>query len=173
MAPLVQGLGHLDSSLIVDDESFLSDFENKRNSIDESIKLTERFTLSYLWVLGSYELVRSICQRIGENRVVVSDETAQRFRELKKEFNRLRVPLAKMEPASVHKNTDSHIAFPALDPQKGIAWQVSEDVFVTRRDLADRLLAVLEFTWGNDPNLSSQGCDGAQSDVQADVHEKP
>ena len=157
MVVAIQGLGRLDVSLVEGDESFLADFEQNKNSLDESLKLNERFTLSYLWVLGGYELVRTICQRIKESRVGSPDEVASSFGELKKEFSRLRIPLAKMEPASTHKNTDSHIAYPALNTQKGIAWQVAQDVFITRRDLADRLLVALELARSKNPNLTSLG----------------
>jgi hypothetical protein len=150
----IQGLGHIDVSLVEGDDLFLSDFENNRNSLNENLKLNDRFTLSYLWVLGGYEVVRTICQRIKEKRDGVPDEVAAKFEELKKEFNRLRVPLAKMEPASAHRNTDSHFAYPAINT-KGIAWQVSQDVFITRRDLADRLLEALELARSNDPNLTN------------------
>jgi hypothetical protein len=153
MVMVVQGLGRLDVSLMQDDRFFLSDFEKNSNSLAESLKLNERFTLSYLWVLGGYELVRSICQRINEKRVAIPDEVVVSFRELKKEFSRLRVPLVKMEPTSAHKNTDSHIAYPVLNTQKGIAWQVAQDVFITRQDLADRLLVALELARSKDPNL--------------------
>lgn len=157
MVIAVQGLGRLDVSLVEDDESFLADFEQNKYSSVESLKFNERLTLSYLWVLGSYELVRSICQRIKESRAGCPDEVANSFGELKKEFNRLRIPLAKMEPASAHVNTDSHIAYPMLHTQKGIAWQVAQNVFITRRDLADRLLATLELARSMNPNLTDLG----------------
>lgn len=154
MVMTVQGLGRLDISLLGDDEFFLTDFENNRNSLDETLRLNERFTLSYLWVLGGYELVRCICQRIKESPVCIRDEVADSFSGLKREFNRLRIPLAKMEPSSARKNTDCHIAYPALCPSNGIAWQVARDVFITRRDLADKLLAALELARSKDPNLT-------------------
>ena len=154
MCMTIQGLGRIDVSLIEDDELFLADFENNRNSLNENLKLNDRFTLSYLWVLGGYEVVRTICQRIKEKRDDIPGEVTANFEELKKEFNRLRIPLAKMEAASAHKNTDSHFAYPAINT-KGIAWQVSQDVFITRRDLSDRLLEALEFARSNDQNLNN------------------
>ena|ERR1700687_2623634 len=157
MVIVVQGLGRLDVSLREGDRLFLANFEENRNSVVESLKLSERFTLSYLWVLGAYELVRAICQRIRENRAAVPDEVARSFATLKSEFARLRMPLAKMEAAKAHKNTDSKIAFSVLDTTKGIAWQVSQDVFITRQDLADRLLAALEDARSKDPKLTPPG----------------
>ena len=157
MVVVLQGLGRLDTALTEADKIFLADFEKTRDSLEESLKLNERFTLSYLWVLGAYELVRTICQRIKEKGSVVPEELAGEFVSLKKEFNRLRVPVAKMEPASGHKNTDSHIAYPAINTAKGIAWQVAQDVFITRQDLADRLLSVLESARSKDPKLNNPG----------------
>jgi len=154
MCLTIQGLGGIDVSLIEGDELFLADFEKNRNSLNENLKLNDRFTLSYLWVLGGYEVARTICQRIKENRDGIPDEVSAKFEELKKEFNRLRVPLAKMEAASAHRTTDSHFAYPAINT-KGIAWQVSQDVFITRRDLSDRLLDTLEFARSNDPNITN------------------
>ncbi len=74
MVIVVQGLGRLDVSLREGDRLFLASFEENRNSVVESWKLSERFTLSYLWVLGAYELVRAICQRIRENRAAVPED---------------------------------------------------------------------------------------------------
>ena len=163
---VVQGLGRLDVSLVEEDQSFVSEFDKNEGSIEEALKLTDRFTLSYLWVLGAYELVRSICQRLDKNKDTVSPDVAQSFVTLKKQFNRIRVPLAKMEAASGYK-TDSHIAYPAIDFEKGIAWQLNQTDFITRKDLADQLLAVLEDARRANPKLNVAG-DGAQQTVQRD-----
>ena len=154
MCMTIQSLGRIDVSLIEGDELFIANFEINRNSLNENLKLNDRFTLSYLWVLGSYEVVRTICQCIKENRNGISEEMAGKFESLKKEFNRLRVPLAKMEASSAHKSTDSHFAYPAINT-RGIAWQVSQDVLITRRDLSDQLLETLEFARSKDPNLNN------------------
>lgn len=154
MCMTIQSLGRLDASLIEGDDLFLADFESNRTSLNEILKFNDRFTMSYLWVLGGYEVVRTICQRIKDNRDDIPHEIAVKFESLKKEFNRLRVPLAKMEAASAHKSTDSHFAYPAINA-RGIAWQVSQDVFITRLDLSDQLLEALEFARGKDPNLKN------------------
>jgi hypothetical protein len=161
MGSLVQGLGRLDISLGEGDQLFLANFEENKESVTEAMKLTDRFTLSHLWVLGAYELVRTICQRIAENRTAVPEEIARSFEELKREFTRLRVPLAKMESASAHKNTDSRIAYPALSPTRGIGWEVAQGVFISRQDLADHLLATLEDARSKDPKLTPPGSIGA------------
>lgn len=152
MTTTIQALGRVDVELAQGDDLFLSDFDNKRESLDECLLLNNRIDLSYLWVLGGYEVVRTICQRIKAKRKEFPYEIAARFEELKQEFNRLRVPLAKMEPASAHKNTDSNFAYPILN-SKGITWQVSQNVYISRRELADKLLETLEFTLSNDPSF--------------------
>ncbi len=144
MMVVIQGLGRLDISLTDADQSFLRLSAADRESLFQSFALNERFTLSYLWVLGGYELVRTVCQRLTEAPHLVSPEVNRAFVELKRKFNRLRIPLAKMEPAGSHKSTDSHIAYPALNLDHGIAWQVAADVYITRQELSDALLNTLQ-----------------------------
>ena len=129
MVEVVQGLRRLDTALTEADKIFLSDFEKNKTSLEESLKLSERITLSYLWVLGAYELVRTICQRIKEKGMVFPKDLANDFISIKVEFERLRIPLAKMEPARRHKDTDSHIAHPVIHPDRGIACASSAKCF--------------------------------------------
>ena len=143
MIVAVQGLGRLDVSLRAEDTAFLDAHLRDTNSVDEAIRLTDRFTLSYLWVLGTYEVVRTICQRMTQRSGLVSDDVAMQFTALKRRLSRLRVPLAKMEPASAHKS-DSHIAYPAIHQSLGIAWQLTPQDIVTRAELPDAFLSTLE-----------------------------
>jgi len=63
MVEVVQGLRRLDTALTEADKIFLSDFEKNKTSLEESLKLSERITLSYLWVLGeAYPLSRTPSQ---------------------------------------------------------------------------------------------------------------
>lgn len=66
MTITIQGLGRLDARLVGADTAYLRDYESTEASIDEAIELTERSTLSYLWVLGAYEVVRALSQRANE-----------------------------------------------------------------------------------------------------------
>jgi hypothetical protein len=137
MMPVVQGVGPLDSLLIPADEHFNQLSQKERETIEESMLLTDRFTLSYLWILGAYELIGTLDQRYRENSR--SDDHATRTRELKHRFERIRIPLAKMELARRHP-TDDPIAYPAINLELGVASQVAEDTFITRRELSDALL---------------------------------
>ncbi|MEB3900127.1 hypothetical protein ODI84_08040 [Pseudomonas putida] len=133
LAPVLQGLGRLDCQLIAQDAEFLAKTNEERASILTSIQLNDRVTQSYLWVLGGYEFIRTVNQRL--RGLALEQETGA----VKNQFNRLRVPLAKLEAAR-RSPDDSPIAFPALNESLGIAWQIGPQDFITRRELSDSLL---------------------------------
>ena len=143
MTVAIQGLGKLDSVLVAEDALFLQLPQHQRESIETSLDLTDRFTNSYLWVLGSYEIIRGMDQRCRENSQIVDHTAATFIREAKIKFERVRVPLAKFEAARRFSDTDATAAFPALDLQHGIAWRVADNVVVTRRELSECFLATL------------------------------
>ncbi|MGE8482269.1 MAG: hypothetical protein ACN6Q5_06645 [Pseudomonas sp.] len=140
---LVQSLGDMDAKLCGTDEKLLDDYCQKNISPDYE-DIQGHVTQSYLWVLGAYEVVRTLTQRMSENQCNDPPQVFENFRQVKARFARVRVPLAKFEPASIHKKTDSHIAFPGFAFDLGIAWQVSEGVIISRRELSDALLNALE-----------------------------
>lgn len=134
----IQGLGRLDHDLYEQD-GLLTKNPMALSSNSDLGALSYHITMSYLWVLGAYEIVRSIQQRNKDAGLNDGKLTA-----LLRKFERLRMPLAKFEPANRHKNTDSKIAYPALNELHGIAWQVSEEVFISRGELANEFLSLLE-----------------------------
>jgi hypothetical protein len=139
MMPVLQGLGSLDCQLIQQDERFLRLPENQRATIQEATLLTERFTLSYLWVLGVYELVRTLDQKCHANKNLLDEPLRKRVNTLKQQIERLRIPLAKMAPAKRNPK-DSSIAYPAISRDHGIAWQIAANVFISRREISDVIL---------------------------------
>jgi hypothetical protein len=145
MMPLIQSLGRLDVQLCIKDAEVARAFAIRSNNINDPDFLADHITLSYLWVLGAYEAVRTLTQRARDIPDEAPPEVFSRLKETRSRFARLRVPLAKMEPAAAHKETDSHIAYPALSTQHGIAWQLNETLFVSRKELSDLLLHTLEF----------------------------
>ncbi|NVZ29682.1 hypothetical protein HX881_29310 [Pseudomonas gingeri] len=140
---LVQSLGDMDIKLYETDEK-LVDYYCQKNISPDYEDIQGHVTQSYLWVLGAYEVVRTLTQRMSENQCNDPSQVFENFRQVKTRFARVRVPLAKFEPASIHKKTDSHIAYPGFSFNLGIAWQVSEGVIVSRRELSDALLNALE-----------------------------
>jgi len=155
MPVTIQGLGTLDIQLIQKDEEYLEKHKQTEGPEKIHFEFSNQITLSYLWVLGAYEVIRTITQRIKENSGIVKEDIEKEFSQVKKAFNRLRVPLAKMEPAYSHRNTDSHIAYPALNIDHGVAWQVSQDTYITRRSLSNLMLQLLESTRASQINESN------------------
>jgi hypothetical protein len=144
MILIAQGLGKLDSQLIEEDRIYCGLSAESRNTEANAIKITDCLILSYLWILGGYELIRTISQRCRNEAPLLGEALAQRVTELKHDFERLRIPLAKMEPASRHRQTDFPIAYPEIHREMGISWRVSEDMHISRQELANRLLALFE-----------------------------
>src|SRR6185503_20748947 len=90
-------LGRLDCSLIDLDRRV----ENEREPLGKvgySYSTTDTLALSYLWVLGAYELVRVLDQRVREGDSFCSKHFPA-IRSIKHEFERIRIPLAKLEPS--------------------------------------------------------------------------
>jgi hypothetical protein len=136
MVVAVQGLGQLDAKLAAEDAEYLSDCNSDQDDLAQSLDLTERVTRSYLWVLGAYELVRSIDQRCRNDPSLVSAHVVTLISDTKTQFERVRVPLAKYEPARKFSTTDSTVAFPAIDRAKGVAWSVAAGTIISRDELA-------------------------------------
>ena len=143
--PLVQQLGRLDARLIQADEMWPDRFFQKNLSYENGSTLHEHITLSYLWVLGAYEFIRTLCDRVKmDDHEKTPEEIRNILLEAKRRFARVRVPLAKMEPASKFAAEDGPIAYPGLKQGAGVAWQLNPNTIVTRRELSDDLLQALE-----------------------------
>lgn len=142
MVQPIQGLGKLDVSLIETDRKIVDSISSNPESIESSLELTEQLTQSWLWVLGGYEIVRTISEFTSKSEDLQVD-VRNKIAGTKKSFARIRMPLAKFQAATKHK-TDSHTAYPALNTTKGVAWQIATDCTITRRELSDDLLDMLE-----------------------------
>jgi hypothetical protein len=142
MIPLVQGLGRFDCHLIHEDVRFSALNHEQSSSLRESRLLTDRVTLSYFWVLGAYELVRTLDQRWRTGATTLPDGFANRVAALKRRMERLRIPITKMETARRFP-TDNPIAYPTISRGFGIAWHIAQDTYITRRELSDQLLDFL------------------------------
>lgn len=111
--------------------------------LDEWANVDDAVGQSYLWVLGAYEAIRTLDQRLRD----IGDSATGRqsaTKKLKQRFERVRIPLAKLEAAKRNNATD--FAFPrqGIDYERGIAWEVATDVVISRSELSDEFLAVLE-----------------------------
>jgi len=135
----IQGLGKLDAKLIVEDNKITKNGKPSNPFGD----LGDHLTFSYLWVLGAYEVIRSLEEKARKD-VTFFPAHRKELQNLKIEFTRIRIPLAKFEPATKFSATDSHIAYPAIHVELGVSWQVSEDTYISRRKLSDNMLNLFE-----------------------------
>jgi len=138
MPVTVQGLGRLDQDLFEQDELILAGGGAFAPEGDLGA-LSYHITLSYLWVLGAYEILRVINQRDMQ-----SGHSDQEVLKVLRNFERLRMPLAKFEAARRHRHTDSKIAYPVLNSEHGVAWELADSVFISRGVLSGEFLALLE-----------------------------
>ncbi|WP_217548835.1 hypothetical protein [Pantoea sp. GbtcB22] len=136
--PTLQYLGTLDSRLIPDDAEVVKTGFPKTPYND----LSDHITASYLWVLGMYELVRTLDQFARPADSPLHD-VYQDINSYKRKINRLRIPLAKMEAAKSNPD-DSPIAYPGLHQVHGMAWQLGDKDWITRRELSDEALQLFE-----------------------------
>lgn len=102
----------------------------------------EYLIISYLWVLGAYEIIRTIHQRCKEKNIF-SQEILKKVKETKEYFTRIRVPLAKLEASKKYKHIDCSTALPH-NTQLGIGWLLGNGQCILRRNLSDKFLELLE-----------------------------
>ena len=139
---VTSSLGRLDCTLIARDNQVLA---QRRPLVGGGhvYDTSESLSLSYFWVLGAYELVRVISQRAREGDHFCLTNFSG-VNKLKQDFERIRIPLAKLEPSKKNKTTDFRTAIPIFDSKSSsTAWLVAPNVVIRRRELADNLLDFL------------------------------
>ncbi|MCK9691862.1 hypothetical protein [Pseudomonas syringae] len=145
LVDLVQDMGQLDAVLCSADAAFVRAHPEQMNALYDHDSIQSHKTQSYLWVLGAYEILRTLAQRVREGQSDDPQDVAERLKEARDRFARVRVPLAKFEAAGKHRATDYHVAYPGLDFKYGIAWQLNESQVISRQELSDVFLEALEF----------------------------
>lgn len=141
---LIQMLGREDVAIYQYEQVVNADWENiargkPTQSVDDD--LHQMVWRTYTWVLAAYELIRTVSQKL--DTTAPRHKVTAKARDLKYEFARLRVPFAKFEPASKHKQTDYHFPVGCLHPNRKLCWAVAEGVVISRMELSDQLLAFL------------------------------
>jgi hypothetical protein len=63
--PTIQGLGLLDCEILAEDQRYGA-LDPARESVSESVSLTRRLVLSYLWAIGSFENLRTLHLSVTE-----------------------------------------------------------------------------------------------------------
>lgn len=132
----IQGLGIIDAELYDINKHDIDKLLDNYLTVYDHVNIK-----SYLWVLGVYELFRMMDQRIREQPEIADNEASITINNAKKEFERVRVPLAKLEKAQRFKNDFAVPKLGADDEQLG--WQINEDEIVHYRYLSDLAIHTL------------------------------
>lgn len=140
----VQALGRIDADLFPRDVRYREIREDGDGTNEEWREITEHaMPMGYLWVLGAYEVIRTLDQRFREDKSKFQAQQQLGTWNLKVDFERVRIPLAKLEPATRFP-TDNRFATPALIRGRGLGWQVAEGVSFARGELSTKFLEFLE-----------------------------
>ena len=100
--------------------------------------------LSGLWVFGAYELLRTIDERFRKDPSLLDPQVGKSLGVAKRRFARVRIPLAKLEANSANRATDANYPGVGFNRHGEIAWRVSEKEFISRQELSDLMLGILE-----------------------------
>ena len=143
-----QGLGLLDIELIKEfpEIKFISNLEEDR------LKKLRHITLSELWVLGAYELIRTIDEIVSARRDEISVEVIRKIKENLTLFTEVRVPLAKFQKSGYKKLFSGVSSKCEFDENMGLGWKIIfsdkkkfETKIFYRKDLSNSLLELLKF----------------------------
>ncbi|MFA5265928.1 MAG: hypothetical protein WC378_19070 [Opitutaceae bacterium] len=129
--------------LIQENDQLQRPFPSTREAHAHVERHTHLCDVSALWVLGAYELVRVLDERINGNSNKPSSSVVK---QIKRRFERVRMPLAKLEKAKkASAPSDTGRAWPAFHPQEGVRWLLGQET-VSRMSLSTALLEALALT---------------------------
>lgn len=89
---------------------------------------------SHLWVLGIYEILRALDQKVRKNQSILNQIQNTALKNSKNLFERIRIPMAKFESPKRFVN-DSGISYPVMNPSFGIGWAISHEDIIPLENL--------------------------------------
>lgn len=133
-----QGLATVDARLVVEDSKIIAGTPS--NPFGD---LSDHLTQSYLWVLGAYEIIRTLSQLADSGSGNKYGSKKDDIRVVKHEFEKVRIPLAKFEAAK--RNPGGYtFAYPVIDRQLGVGWLIGNNTYVSRKLLSDMFLKLIK-----------------------------
>lgn len=142
------GLAVLDARLVQVDRTLLKNGVIDSNPMIHSKKLSEHYALSGLWVLGAYELCRTLHEyaKDKKNKGSRYEPYVDSIKSFKEQLAAVRMPMAKLQkPKKGRKEApEASVAWPAFTPGKGVAWEIGDGIAVARQTLSDRFLSLIK-----------------------------
>ena len=113
---------------------------------EDRLKKLRHITLSELWVMGAYELIRLI-DEINKKRSFLKENPKEKLKKTLSTFTKVRTPLTKFQKEG-EKRLYSKISTKNLfDSEKGVGWNFydgkKKEIFY-RKDLGDLFLELLK-----------------------------
>ena len=138
------GLGRLDCALRSADLPYYN-FITGGAKVGEPVDvLTDFPCLSGLWIMGMYEGLRTLSQKLrNDARLAKAHAAVDDVNLLKLKFARVRVPLAKFEAASKFP-TDHDYLSQSVGGPAGWGWVVADRTVIYRNELADEVLRLFD-----------------------------
>ncbi|HCJ0464165.1 TPA: hypothetical protein OMQ61_001140 [Acinetobacter baumannii] len=144
--PTFQSLGRLDSRLVFFDKIIIKNLmKGDKGDFDFNAYTVEHLSQATLWLFGAYEIVRVLNDKKFKKKpeMATYKKYQPEINALKLKLARIRMPLAKFEPADKHKG-DAHVPTPSFNITHGVAWQITESEWIIRKELSDEMLELLE-----------------------------
>jgi hypothetical protein len=140
----IEGLGNLSDELI-DKFKDIHSYEDDKDKlmVFESSEFLEYTTQSQLWVMGCYEVIRTLDQRAREGSLY-NEEIRGDINRAKKYFERIRIPMAKFEPSKSKKDEDYSYPLLWFRMGEGAVWSLNKTTIISRKDLAETFYILLK-----------------------------
>lgn len=143
----IQSLGRLDGRLR-DEDKEIGELFDKNDEHEPSWALSDYLSVSRLWVLDGYELIRTLRGCLRAKLWQPPDAVTGDLARVEGLFKRVRIPLAKFEPAfrTVQAAPGDIVPEPVFVRGHGAGWNIGDSSpdIVARQELADSLLRSLE-----------------------------
>ncbi len=142
-----QGLGLVDLDLLEEFPTLKIDSQAQ----DDKLKKLRHCTLSELWVIGAYELIRLVKDLSSKKAEVFSVETIKEIGKVKKIFEEVRTPLVKFKKNGRSQSLYSGVPWFTFHPSRGYGFKLYflkkdkvETRVIYRITLSDSLLNLLK-----------------------------
>ncbi len=143
----VEGLSDLSDNLIEKFKDIHSQEDDKdKLMVFGSPEFLEYWTLSQLWVTGSYEVIRTIDQKASEKNLF-DGEIRKDIKDVKHYFERIRVPMTKMESARRGYKDDYNYPLLHFKMGEGAIWMINKTTYLSRKVLSETFLKLLKILY--------------------------
>ena len=109
-------------------------YEDKNSLKIDGQKFNEIYGLFWLWILGAYEIVRTMCQR----KSCFKEEVYDKLDIYKRKISAIRMPFAKQEIARTNKTISNEASISGIHQEtKDLSFTIGDNIFYMRETMCD------------------------------------